>query len=123
MLSTILSTAATLGNVSPQSTVDSILDNGPRVVEGPRVTPTARTSAEALERALTQYASNEAVVVGDRTFTFKDIDRLSRQVCEVLAQSGVSSGDRVGLALERDHWLVPIMLAVVRMGAVLLPLD
>ncbi len=64
-----------------------------------------------------------AIVDGDRTLTFAELDALANAIAARLDRRGVSPGDRVGISLERSATAIAAMLAVTRLGATWLALD
>ncbi|MFG2475816.1 amino acid adenylation domain-containing protein [Streptomyces fagopyri] len=64
-----------------------------------------------------------AVVCGSDTLTYRDLDRRSARMAQLLAERGVSQGDFVGLATRRSTATVVALLAVLRAGAAYVPLD
>lgn len=69
------------------------------------------------------FASTIALIDGDHEITYEELERRVRHTASRLIAIGISPGKRVGIAL-RDHAdHVIAMLAVGRIGAVVLPLD
>lgn len=64
-----------------------------------------------------------AVVEGDRELSYGELDKLSSRLAYQLQVEGVHPGDRVALALGRSTEAVVAILAVLKAGAVYLPLD
>jgi amino acid adenylation domain-containing protein len=64
-----------------------------------------------------------AVVDGDRSFTYGELDQLSNQVANLLGGEGVVRGDRVGLCLEKSFEAVCAIYGVLKAGAAYVPLD
>jgi fatty-acyl-CoA synthase len=64
-----------------------------------------------------------ALVVGDEELTYRQLHDWSGRLARALSQRGFTAGDRVGLAAANClHWPV-IALAVLRCGAILVPLN
>ncbi|TDD04716.1 amino acid adenylation domain-containing protein, partial [Nonomuraea diastatica] len=59
----------------------------------------------------------------DRTLTYAELDERAGRCAASLSAMGVRPGDRVGLCLERTPDLVITMLAVLKAGAVSVPMD
>ncbi|TDC86332.1 amino acid adenylation domain-containing protein, partial [Nonomuraea deserti] len=59
----------------------------------------------------------------DRTLTYAELDERAGRCAASLHGMGVRPGDRVGLCLERTPDLVITMLAVLKAGAVYVPMD
>ncbi|WP_062428684.1 non-ribosomal peptide synthetase [Herbidospora daliensis] len=64
-----------------------------------------------------------AVVCGDRTLTYGDLDAAARGVARRLADAGVGPGDLVALYVDRSAEMVAALLGVLKAGAAYLPLD
>ena len=66
---------------------------------------------------------HEAIIDGERTITFRELGTLIRKTAAHLVDLGVKQGDHVGVCLKdnADHLIA--MLAVTRMGGVVLPVD
>ncbi|MEU1012944.1 amino acid adenylation domain-containing protein [Streptomyces sp. NPDC005890] len=64
-----------------------------------------------------------AVVDGPAELSYRELDVLSEQLAERLAERGVGPGDLVGIALPRSAGLVAALLAVLKAGAAFVPLD
>ncbi|ASR33933.1 non-ribosomal peptide synthetase [Prauserella marina] len=64
-----------------------------------------------------------AVVCGDRTVSYSELDGRSDQFAAMLAARGIGHGDVVGIAVGRSIDTVAAVLAVSKLGAVFLPLD
>jgi malonyl-CoA/methylmalonyl-CoA synthetase len=58
-----------------------------------------------------------------RSFTFLDIWMLAGQMANALAQSGVKTGDRVAIQVDKSPEAVTLFLACARLGAIYLPLN
>ncbi|GLZ33759.1 hypothetical protein Lesp02_59470 [Lentzea sp. NBRC 105346] len=70
-----------------------------------------------------KHGDRVAVSCGDRSFTYRELDGLAGALAASLVDRGVGVGDLVGLALERDLEMVVAILAVVKAGAVYVPID
>ncbi|MCH9648390.1 MAG: amino acid adenylation domain-containing protein [Deltaproteobacteria bacterium] len=64
-----------------------------------------------------------AVIDGDTTLTYGQLDQRANQVARALLRQGVGPGDLVGLLLERSSLLVEGILGTLKVGAAFLPLD
>ncbi|PHV24674.1 non-ribosomal peptide synthetase, partial [Janthinobacterium sp. BJB426] len=64
-----------------------------------------------------------AVLDGEISLSYEDVDRQARLIALALHRNGVGDGDRVGLHLERS-WRVPVaILGILKAGASYVPLD
>ncbi len=64
-----------------------------------------------------------AVVMTDRTLTYAELDRRTWQVAHTLRAHGVRIGDRVAVLHDNHPEFLPATLAVLRLGAVFVPLN
>lgn len=64
-----------------------------------------------------------AVVAGSQCLHYAQLAERSAAIAAALQAAGVQRGDRVGLLLERDLQLLPVLLGVLRAGACYVPLD
>ncbi|MFF8919423.1 amino acid adenylation domain-containing protein [Streptomyces sp. NPDC015032] len=55
--------------------------------------------------------------------TYQELDRWSDRLAHGLRASGVQDGDRIGICAERSAELVAVLLAVLKAGAVYVPMD
>ncbi len=72
---------------------------------------------------LSQRIETPVVISGEHSLTGSDIVAMSAQVAARLRAEGVTSGDRVGVMLERRVDLLPTLLGVMQVGAAYVPLD
>lgn len=77
----------------------------------------------ALEQHANQQPETVAIIDGQRIVNYGDLDLLVRMTASHLLELGVQPADRVGICLgdHSDHLIA--MLAVARMGGVILPID
>lgn len=85
--------------------------------------PTHRTCWDLFAEQAETNPSAPAVTCGERTLTYRELADRSSALAQALARQGVRSGDVVGVCYERSPDLVVALLAVMRLGAVYLPLD
>ena len=69
------------------------------------------------------HPERAAVVDGDRSISYAELDERSARLAELLARLGVSRGDRVGLYLAKSIESVVGIYGVLRAGGVYVPLD
>ena len=83
----------------------------------------AATVASAVRWWARTAGDRPAIVVDDDTLTYRELHDWTGRVARRLADAGVKPGDRVGLfAPNCLHWPLAA-LAVLRSGAVLVPLN
>jgi len=76
-----------------------------------------------LEAAAESRPDSIAVVDGERSFTYGELDELSNRLANLLRTEGVRRGDRVGLCLEKCVEAVAAIYGVLKAGAAYVPLD
>ncbi|WP_254524491.1 class I adenylate-forming enzyme family protein [Natrinema caseinilyticum] len=81
------------------------------------------TLKDAFETSLRKYADRTAVVDGDRSLTYRELDRRANAVARGLVERGVDVGDRVALVMSNRLEYVVADLAVIKAGAAKLPLN
>ena len=78
---------------------------------------------ELLEPVIEKYHDKVAIICGDETLTFGELSSSVKHFTGVFNHRGISYGDLVGVALDRRIELVPVMLAVMKVGAAYLPIE
>ena len=64
-----------------------------------------------------------AVIYKDKQITFYQLLTHVEELSGRLKAVGIAKGDNIGVLLERSHWSIISLLAIVRCGAVYVPLD
>ncbi|MEV6105616.1 amino acid adenylation domain-containing protein [Streptomyces sp. NPDC051940] len=85
--------------------------------------PAHETLHGLFERQADRSPNHAALVAGDRTVTYAELEREANQVADQLRSTGVRRGDRVGLLLERSPELAAGMLGILKADAAYVPLD
>jgi amino acid adenylation domain-containing protein len=84
----------------------------------------SKTRLEQLFSAQAQRAPHAiALTFEDKNITYLELDQYSSLIAHHLIQQGVSQNSSVGICLERSIDLVATMLAVLKAGAVYVPMD
>ena len=78
---------------------------------------------ELFEHAASKYPNNPALISGNTTLTYSELNTFANQFAQVLIDRGITYGDIVGVALDRSVDLVAAMLAVMKIGAAYVPID
>jgi amino acid adenylation domain-containing protein len=78
---------------------------------------------QLLEAAAVSHPDGLAVVDGERTITYRDLDGRANQVAHLLIDLGVKRGDRVGLYLDKSIEAIVGLYGVLKAGAAYVPLD
>ena len=82
-----------------------------------------KTFLELFAASVTTFHDEPAVTMDEYELSYGDLDRLSDSLARRLSAAGVQPGERVGVYLNRDRWLVPSLLAVFKSGCAYVPLD
>jgi fatty-acyl-CoA synthase len=86
-------------------------------------TGTVTTLTDALIASLDRFADRVAVSVDGREYTYRELDERSNAVANALVARGVEPGDRVALMMSNCLGYVVADLALLKAGAVKLPLN
>lgn len=89
--------------------------------------PTADISPATLDAMIADSCRNHpdelAVIDEQRRITYRDFDSHVNRLARLLNDRGVRSGDTVAVLAERSAWLPIIAAAILRSGAVYLPIN
>ena len=85
--------------------------------------PSAWTLAHVLARRALEHPARTLVVAGGRTLTYAAAEQRSSALAAALSELGLGAGDRIGINLPNCAEWVVSMLAVAKLGAVLVPLN
>lgn len=64
-----------------------------------------------------------AIIDGENTLSYAKVNELSSAWAEAMKQKGVNKGESVGLAFESKYPMVVAQLAVLKLGAIFVPID
>ena len=93
-------------------------------LDGGRRDLPAASVPELFDRAAVSHHDKLAVVDGTVQLTFGQLDELTRTIAGHLRTAhGIGRADRVGIVLPRSASWLAAMLAVARLGAVIVPVD
>ena len=84
---------------------------------------TPRLIHELLEDAAETRGEHPAVVDGNRTCSYSELEQRANQIANALLAAGVSAGDRVGLYLDKSIEAVAGIYGILKAGAAYVPLD
>lgn len=76
-----------------------------------------------LARAVSLYGPKEAVVDGEKRFTYEEFGKRCHQLGHALRAQGVQKGDRVGIVSPNTHHFLEAFYGTASIGAVLVPLN
>ncbi|TAL08744.1 MAG: AMP-dependent synthetase [Porticoccaceae bacterium] len=84
---------------------------------------TSQTSQFMFRNALWRHAARTALVVGGRSYTYRELDSLSSTLAAGLAERGIARGDRLAIMLRNSVEFAITDLAIFKLGAVKVPLN
>jgi len=70
-----------------------------------------------------EFSDHVAVKFGDQSITYKQLNENANQLASLLISEGVKKSDKVAFVLDRSANLVVVMLAIMKTGAVYVPVD
>lgn len=70
-----------------------------------------------------RYSSKHAISFEGSTYTYQWLDQASTTLAAVLQQQGIGPGDRVAFTLRNSHYTLASLLAILKAGAVFVPVD
>ncbi len=76
-----------------------------------------------IERHIQNSPNAPAVMCGADSITYAELGAKSNQVARLLAEKGVSAGDRVAICVDRSIELPVFVLATLKLGAAYVPMD
>lgn len=85
--------------------------------------PRHQSLVQLFTESAEMYGDAAAIVHGDRSLTYRELNQHAGALASYLVDSGVRARDRVGIALDRSAAMVVAMLAILRAGAAYVPLD
>ena len=78
---------------------------------------------EMLSNAVALRPSRAALICGEETVTYRELDDLVGRVAGGLRALGVAKNDRVAMVIGNSIEFVVVMFAIARLGAVAVPLN
>ncbi|MBI3951658.1 MAG: long-chain-fatty-acid--CoA ligase [Acidobacteria bacterium] len=81
------------------------------------------TLGQVLPRAAKKYGHKAALAVGDRSFSFIELNELSNRLANGLQKLGVTAGDRVTLYSQNGWQWIVSYYAIAKLGAVINPIN
>ncbi|MEP0262578.1 amino acid adenylation domain-containing protein [Dokdonia sp.] len=84
----------------------------------------AKTLVDLFLQQVEKTPEVTALVFGDTTYTYRELDELSNEFAHYLLSTyDLSVEDLVGVKLDRDEWLLISLLAVLKSGCAYVPID
>ena len=69
------------------------------------------------------HTNDIAVISSEEELTYEELNARANQIANALIRKGVSIGDIIAFKLQRNSWLIPAILGILKSGALYLPLD
>ena len=85
--------------------------------------PADVTVIDLIESRISQSPNAIAIEVGGHSMSYGDLGREVDRLATHFSSIGVSSDDIVAIYMHRDRWLMPAILAVLKLGAIYVPID
>ncbi len=76
-----------------------------------------------LENAAARFADKDALLMGDRHVSFRQLDEDSNRIARALIKMGVKKGDRVAMLQASNPEFVAVFFGIIKAGAIACPLD
>ncbi|KAH6639924.1 hypothetical protein BKA67DRAFT_587913 [Truncatella angustata] len=86
------------------------------------VTPKEHVHELVAKHAI-EHPDIQAVCAWDGNFSYAELDKVSMILAGALSQAGVKHQTPVPIIMEKTRWAVPAMLAVLNIGACIVPVD
>lgn len=84
----------------------------------------SKTLIDIFNESVTLSPNQVALTYGKHTLTYKQLDEESNQLARFLqSQYNIKTENRIAVELERSNWFVISFLAVLKIGAVYVPID
>jgi amino acid adenylation domain-containing protein len=83
----------------------------------------AQTIATVFAEVAREYAARPALLYRNQTMSYAELDEKSTHMAAALSALGIGSGDRVAILSDRGPNAIVALLAVLKCGAVFVPLD
>ncbi|WP_224984619.1 amino acid adenylation domain-containing protein [Geomonas agri] len=78
---------------------------------------------QLLTHSAARFAERQAVLFKDRALSYRELDETSNGLAALLIGHGVRRGDRVGILLNKSIECIVAVFAILKAGAVYVPLD
>ncbi|KAL2858512.1 hypothetical protein BJY01DRAFT_241841 [Aspergillus pseudoustus] len=93
------------------------------LLNAPLPSPPDATVHDLIHTRAQELPDNIAVSGSDGSFTYMELDRLATRGAALLQARGVSTGQCIPLCFEKSRWVSVAILAVLKAGGTIVPLD
>jgi bacitracin synthase 3 len=86
--------------------------------------PRDKTIVDLFEDWVTKAPNNTALIFGETTLSYRELnDKADRIASYLQKKHGIEKEDLVGLMLDREEYLIPSILGILKAGAAYVPID
>ncbi|MEM8906444.1 MAG: amino acid adenylation domain-containing protein, partial [Bacteroidota bacterium] len=85
--------------------------------------PLGQNILDLFDQALAKHPDQTALLLGDKSWTLSAIHQKANQLAHYLRKQGYQKQDFIGICLDRSENLLMALLAVLKIGAVYVPID
>lgn len=85
--------------------------------------PADKNLITLFEETVKKYSKKTAASFNDASFTYQQLNEKAGKLAAFLIENGINTGDIVALSIDRSMEMLVCLLAVLKAGAVYLPLD
>jgi len=78
---------------------------------------------QLLVKTSERYPDKDAVVLGDISITYGELESMSSKLATSLEQLGIKKGDRVGIRLKKSVESIISLFGIMKAGAIYVPID
>ncbi|KAK6193368.1 Plasma membrane permease, mediates uptake of glycerophosphoinositol and glycerophosphocholine [Pestalotiopsis sp. IQ-011] len=89
----------------------------------PKIAPSKEHVHELIAKNAIEHPDIQAVSAWDGGFSYAELDKMSMILAGALSQAGVKHQTPVPIIMDKSRWVVPAMLAVLNIGACIVPVD
>lgn len=123
-LDAVLQRLFELAEQHPESLADVNLLTEPLQLPALKQDPTQKDILEMFNTACRKYAAKTAVTGDNSSYTYSSLQEKSDRLAELLiVEKNIQPGDIIALCAPRSADLVAVILAILKAGAVFLPID
>lgn len=91
--------------------------------QGPQLEYAATNLVKGFQRSVLNYPDNIAICHNETVFSYMELDTLSDKLTHFLHEKGIGKGHSVGIYCHRNHLFFIAELAILKRGAVFVPLS
>lgn len=85
--------------------------------------PVTQTIAQVIAQTIQAYPDKPALKYQDHSYTYREFGARADTIASELDRMGVQYGDRVGIFMERSRDLICVIYAVLKKGAIYVPME